>query len=684
MTMKKLLILLLCAGLGVPAAGQRWQIDPAGGIVWIPGDDTPHKDHLEMTGEHISAVLRWSVDDRGAFHAERSLVFPLLRVRPNDTHASLMCRIATDIPSLLAVNTSAMGFNASALQFERVEKIILDGTFRVFSRWSFNAVGAGYEEAENPTPVLAVERTIFPSPTQPLLCERYLLRNIGPQALEISVPAFSQTVTTPSERGIAGSYIIRAELLDDGVRILQPGDSTTVDALFRACRVGETLPPTDVGAELRARRKFVSEISEKLVLETPDPAVDTEFRFAKVRAAESIVKTRGGYMHAPGGECYYAAIWANDQAEYVNPFFPMLGYDIGNRSALNAFRHFARFMNPEYRPLPSSIIAEGNDIWNGAGDRGDAAMIAYGAARYALARGVRGEAEELWPLVEWCLEYCRRNLTPEGVVASDTDELEGRFPAGKANLCTSALYYDALLSTIRLGQELGRPREMLRCYEEQASELAAAIEQHFGATVAGYETYRYFDGCAKLRSWICMPLIAGLKNRSEGTVQALLGKELMTEEGLLTEQGSSTFWDRSTLYALRGIYIAGEADRATEFLGRYARRRLLGDHIPYPIEAWPEGSQRHLAAESGLFCRIVTEGMFGIRPTGFRSFDLTPSMPSGWNRMALRHIRAFESDFDLVIEKQPDGLLLVKLAMPCRKTRTFRLRPGESLRIKLP
>ena len=109
-------------------------------------------------------------------------------------------------------------------------------------------------------------------------------------------------------------------------------------------------------------------------------------------------------------------------------------------------------MNAEYRPIPSSIIAEGDDIWNGAGDRGDAAMIAYGAARYALARGERNEAEELWPLVEWCLEYCRRKLTPEGVVASDTDELEGRFPAGKANLCTSTLYYDALRSAVYLGR----------------------------------------------------------------------------------------------------------------------------------------------------------------------------------------------------------------------------------------
>ena len=77
----------------------------------------------------------------------------------------------------------------------------------------------------------------------------------------------------------------KAELLDAGIRILQPGDSTVVDALFRACRVGETLPPADVGAELRSRREFVSAISDKLVLETPDPVVDTEFRFAKIRAA---------------------------------------------------------------------------------------------------------------------------------------------------------------------------------------------------------------------------------------------------------------------------------------------------------------------------------------------------------------------------------------------------------------
>lgn len=140
------------------------------------------------------------------------------------------------------------------------------------------------------------------------------------------------------------------------------------------------------------------------------------------------------------------------QAEYVNPFFPYLGYQTGNQSALCSFMHFARFINPEYKKLPSSIIAEGTDVWGGAGDRGDAAMVAYGAARYALAQGDREEAKQLWPLIEWCLEYNRRQLNADGVVSSDSDELEGRFPAGKANLCTSSLYYDALLSCLLSGK----------------------------------------------------------------------------------------------------------------------------------------------------------------------------------------------------------------------------------------
>ena len=387
-------------------------------------------------------------------------------------------------------------------------------------------------------------------------------------------------------------------------------------------------------------------------------------------------------MHAPGGESYYAAIWCNDQAEYVNPFFPFLGYDIGNESATNAYRHFARFMNDEYRPIPSSVIAEGLDFWSAAGDRGDAAMVAYGAARYALALGDREVAQELWPLIEWCLEYCRRKVTPEGVVASDSDELEGRFPSGEANLCTSTLYYDALRSAVFLGRDLGIAASQTRRYAREADALARAIGRYFGAEMCGYETYRYYDGNTKLRSWICMPLIVGLYDRAEGTVAALLGPELRTEDGLLTEQGSTTFWDRATLYALRGVFQAGYTEEALQWLQHYSARRLLGDHVPYPIEAWPEGSQRHLSAESGLYCRIVTEGLFGIRPTGFRSFDLTPRLPAAWPEMSLRRVQAFGTTFDIEVERLDDGRLSVTVDYDGHRIERV-IASGKSLSVRL-
>ena len=78
----------------VAVCGQRWQIAPDGrGIVWKVGSDIPHDDHIEMSGERMAFVLRWGVDSRGAFRQERSLVFPLLRTLPNNTHALSLIHI---------------------------------------------------------------------------------------------------------------------------------------------------------------------------------------------------------------------------------------------------------------------------------------------------------------------------------------------------------------------------------------------------------------------------------------------------------------------------------------------------------------------------------------------------------------------------------------------------------------
>jgi hypothetical protein len=307
-------------------------------------------------------------------------------------------------------------------------------------------------------------------------------------------------------------------------------------------------------------------------------------------------------------------------------------------------------------------------------------MIAYGASRYALARGNKQEAETLWPLIQWCLEFCRRKLNEEGVVASDSDELEGRFPSGEANLCTSSLYYDALLSASYLCKELGK--NGASSYQKQALTLRKNMERYFGAQVEGFDTYAYYKGNDILRSWICIPLTVGIDERAEGTIQALFSPRLWTKDGLLTQAGSETFWDRSTLYALRGVYAVGATEKATEFMKKYSATRLLGDHVPYAIEAWPEGSQRHLSAESGLYARIITEGMFGIRPTGFKSFTLTPRLPNDWSFMNLKSIHAFDTCFDVEVKRLDNGKLEV-LINQGEKSKKHVVKEGQTLSIKL-
>ncbi|MBO7331538.1 MAG: hypothetical protein J6U52_07095, partial [Alistipes sp.] len=112
-------------------------------------------------------------------------------------------------------------------------------------------------------------------------------------------------------------------------------------------------------------------------------------------------------------------------------------------------------------------------------------------------------------------------------------------------------------------------------------------------------------------------------------------------------------------------------------------RRLLGDHVPYPIEAWPEGSQRHLSAESGLYCRIITEGMFGIRPTGMRSFELKPEIPSSWEFASLKSVRAFGSDFDIDVKRLSGDKLRVDVVEKGGKKQSFTIKQGKTLNVKL-
>ena len=676
--MKHIILLLsILAAFTLQAKENRWTVNGPHSVQWETSKgELPYTDHIEMSGLRASVVYYWGVNEKKQFQMDRHLVFPMLRTIPNNTHASWMPRCDVDFLKGMTANNRYMSQ-------EEVKTVTIDGILNVFS--SMKGDGNEFE----------VTRQYFPSTQKAGVCEKYTIKNVGKKKETVRVPSVYYIRTTNQEDGTQGKYALVAhtDFTEDFKKTLETGESTSFFCYIEAFALSadDKRPITEGQAELEWRQVFVDKVANgNLSFECPDKTIQTLFQMSKIRASESIFTTQNGLMHAPGGESYYAAMWCNDQAEYVNPFFPFLGYDKGNESAMTTWRCYLKYINPEYKFVPWSIICGGDDVF-GPFDRGDAAMLAYGASRYCLERGDKEIAQEVWPLIEWCLEYCHRKLNQHGVVASDADELEGRLPAGDANLCTSSLYYDALISGAYLLEEFKGSKVQgfkssanAATYRQQAATLRQNIDKFFHAKVEGYDTYRYYEGNDVLRSWICIPLTMGIYDRAEGTLQAMFSPQLWTENGMLSQSGDKIFWDRSTLYGFRGAFAAGYADKALEYLKKFSAIRLLGEHVPYVVEAWPEGGLRHLAAESGLYCRIITEGLLGFRPIGFRSFTLTPQIPSEWNQYSLRNIYACtDTPINILVERTTNGKLSVKIEKDKKTIKTYTIKPGETIKVKL-
>ena len=431
----------------LPVQQDRWRILPGGHIEWPIDNRLPHDDHVEMSGEKISVWVQYGVNADGQPSLNRTMVFPSFRLLPVRTLASMTYNITdAELPRFL-INDKLLkaGVYNATVATDMPEKVV---SIRQKGILQINS-----EIGKDRT--IALQRTLFPSVDKPVAIEKWVFTNTGKQPVKIEMEYLYREVRPATERTTPVPHSFIVSTANEGLKTVAPGDSVQFAMLYQAMDKNNPLAAIDVNGEQNNREQRVNGILSLLQLETPDPVLNTAFAFAKIRATESIYKTKGGLLHGPGGLRYYAAIWANDQAEYINPFFAFLGDETGNKSAMNAYRWFARYMNDVYKPIPSSIIAEGDAVWQGAKDRGDMAMIAYGAARYALTYGNTDSAKVLWPLIEWCLEYLKRKVDQHGVVASNSDELEGRFPAGKANLHTSLLYYDALVSAAILGKAVG-------------------------------------------------------------------------------------------------------------------------------------------------------------------------------------------------------------------------------------
>lgn len=99
---------------------------------------------------------------------------------------------------------------------------------------------------------------------------------------------------------MAGAYTIEAATDRAVDWTLRPGEARTSAIVYTARKGSGPRPVLDVAKELNARKTWIAQTNSRVILDTPDPALNKAFAFAQVRAMESIFATTGGLMHGPG------------------------------------------------------------------------------------------------------------------------------------------------------------------------------------------------------------------------------------------------------------------------------------------------------------------------------------------------------------------------------------------------
>ena len=149
---------------------------------------------------------------------------------------------------------------------------------------------------------------------------------------------------------------------------------------------------------------------------------------------------------------------------------------------------------------------------------------------------------------------------------------------------------------------------------------------------------------------------------------------------MLTQAGSETFWDRSTLYALRGVYACGETEKATDYL-----RSILPSVCWVNMSLCNRGMAGRQPAPSVCRKRFVLPYHYGrdVRHSSDRlnSFVFTPRLPQEWDHMNLRKICAFNQVFDIEVKRLGDQLQVAVIA-DGKTISNRKIKEGENIRIK--
>lgn len=492
---------------------------------------------------------------------------------------------------------------------------------------------------------MVVTRTIYPSMRKALVIEEWKVRN--DRKLEVQMSVSEGRV----ERREGESVLMIWQTAAVEPTPVPPGDEFRLFASLQARLLDEPdLPAVDFDDEDAARLALWKAASVGPGrLETPDRDVNVAYALQKFHVLETPIETHKGIITHNGSLTYSPGIWANDPVEYSSPLFPFFGDASLNKASMNIYRvwlnHCREF---GIDPFPGSFEHAPLKLtqrW-----RGDDAMVLYGLSKFLLFQGNRAAAEEMWPLIQFSAESVQRNTRADGIVASKTDEMEGRYPTGDANLSTSSLAYGGYRLAAHLARSLGKPEAAE--FDQRADKLRVAIESFFGAEIEGFKTYRYFKEIDVLRGWILLPLAMGITERQDATLDAMVSDKLWPNrmqggDILAASNRRETEWGRETYYALRALFLGGRTEQALDLTQRVVKAQIFGPRGPYPDE-----DAIDMLCPGSLYPRVFTEGMFGIVPTGLDSFEFTPRLPKAWPRMALRDVGAFGKSWDLEVERE--------------------------------
>ena len=341
---------------------------------------------------------------------------------------------------------------------------------------------------------VVVTRTVYPSMTKALVIEEWQVRNTTGKQVVVTVPPARTVKPVGEDIAIVWSCpgVKTAEVKAGGVLSF----STCVQAGLAA----EPDLAVNVAAE-RGARLALAEAAWRGPgrLETPEPLLDHAFALQKLHVLECPIETIKGVITHNGSLTYSPGIWANDPVEYSSPLFPFFGDAELNKASMNMYRVWLDYCREHGGDaIPGCFWQPTLQV--GQWERGDDAMMLYGLSKFLLFQGDRAAAEEMWPLIEMCAASVLKHTTADGIVASESDEMEGRYPTGNANLSTSSLAYGGYRLAARLAQSLGKPAAAE--FDRRAEALRKAIESYFGAEVEGFKTYRYYKGNTTLRGWI--------------------------------------------------------------------------------------------------------------------------------------------------------------------------------------